>query len=153
MISKLRISNGLAWFPDKDRMYFSDSSSDKVYRSSIPAGDFVPSKADVFVAIQNGAPDGAVTDVAGRYWSVMWGAACVRCYLPDAELLQEFALSAPQPTCVAFGDLEGNLMFVASARAGLDSGQLSVHPKSGSLFIFSTDTCGSRNFRYISKNG
>ena len=117
MISKLRISNGLTWFPDKDRMYFLDSASGKVYRSAISAGNFVPSEADVFVAIQNGALDGAVTDVAGRYWSTMWGAACVRCYLPDAELLQEFALPAPQPTCVAFGGLEGNLMFVASARA------------------------------------
>lgn len=153
MISKLCVSNGLVWSPDKDRMYFSDSASGKVYRSAIPAGDFVPSEADVLVAIQNGAPDGAVTDVAGRYWSAMWGAACIRCYLPDAKLLQEFALPAPQPTCVAFGGFEDNLMFVASARAGLDSRQLSAHPKSGSLFIFSTDTCGSRNFRYISKGG
>lgn len=76
MISKLCISNGLAWSMDKDRMYFSDSASGKVYRSAIPAGDFVPSEADVFVAIQNGAPDGAVKDVAGRYWSAMWRGLC-----------------------------------------------------------------------------
>lgn len=38
-------------------------------------------------------------------------------YTGSLGLAQELALPAPQPTCVAFGGLEGNLMFVTSARA------------------------------------
>lgn len=145
----LRISNGVAWSPLGDEVYFADSAKQVIYRSAYPPSSFELSEQEVFAKLATGAPDGAATDRAGRYWSAIWGEAALNCYLPDGELLQTIEVPAKQPTCVAFGGSDENLIFVTSAREGLSEAELYEFPKSGSLFVYKSNTCGSRAYRYM----
>lgn len=151
IVSGVEITNGLCWSPKGDRMYFSDSRSGQIYEC---APDRVISDArscKVFAAVSDGSPDGAVVDKAGRYWSAIWGAGQVRCYGSDGEELARISVPAHQPTSLAFGGSEQNLIFVTSARVGMGAEMLSLYPKSGSLFVFKSHACGSKNFRYCLK--
>ncbi len=149
MFNGFRISNGIAWSPLGDELYFADSARQTIFRSSYPPLSFEVSEQEVFAKLTAGAPDGAVTDRAGRYWSAIWGEAQLNCYLPDGELLQAVEVPAKQPTCLAFGGSDENLMFVTSAREGLSEAELEQFPKSGSLFVYKSNTCGSRAYRYM----
>ncbi len=148
-IAGLQIVNGIAWSPSGDELYFADSARQIVYRTGFPVTDYESFGDEIFVELAEGAPDGAAADIAGRYWSAVWGQGRLHCYLPDGELLQSVELPTIQPTCLAFGGPDGNLLFVTSAREGLNEAELEQYPKSGSLFVFKTNTCGSRSFRYM----
>lgn len=148
IINGLRISNGIAWSPLGDELYFADSARRTIFRNSYPPLSFEISKQEEFAKLPVGSPDGAATDRAGRYWSAIWGMAQLNCYLPDGELLQTVEVPAKQPTCLAFGGSDENLIFVTSAREGLSEAELDLFPKSGSLFVYKSNTCGSRVYRY-----
>lgn len=148
MITGLRISNGLGWSPLGDEMYFADSHRRLIFRSGYPVTPFEASQYEVFAHLKNGAPDGATLDEAGRYWSAVWGSGCIRCYLPNGDVLMEVSVSAPQPTCAAFGGIDRDLLFVTTAREGLSDVELSKNPRSGSVFVFQTDTKGASTHRY-----
>jgi len=47
-----------------------------------------------------------------------------------------------QPTCMAFGGDDMNLLFVTSARIGLSDEALAAQPEAGNLFIDRTDVKG-----------
>ena len=149
VITGLGISNGISWSPPGDEMYFSDSSQQLVYRSKYPISLFEAAQHSVFARLSSGAPDGAVTDIAGRYWSAVWGEGIIRVFMPDSEVLLDISIPAPQPTCVAFGGDQGDLLFVTSAREGLTPLMLDQYPDSGNVFVYKTSTCGSPSYRYM----
>ncbi len=134
------ISNGLCWSPGGDRIYFADSM-----RNSVRTAPFSENASDdlafeLFAKTTDGSPDGAVTDREGRYWSALWGAGRVACFSTAGEEIFTRAVDAPQPTCPAFGGPEGNLLFVTTAREGLSESALSASSKSGSIFVYETNT-------------
>lgn len=151
MISGIEITNGLCWSPDGARMYFSDSRSGQIFECEPGRVVRDAHTCKVFARVSDGSPDGAVVDNLGRYWSAIWGGGHVRCYAPDGEELARLPLPAHQPTSLAFGGSDLNLIFVTSARAGMGVDMLNLYPKSGSLFVFKTNACGSRSFRYCLK--
>jgi len=57
-------------------------------------------------------------------------------------------LPVTQPTCVAFGGEAFDLLFVTSAREGLDAATLTTQPQAGDVFIFQTDITGCKESRY-----
>jgi sugar lactone lactonase YvrE len=148
LISGLRISNGLAWSHLGDEMYFSDSHRQLIFRTAYPVTPFEASQYEVFAHLKCGAPDGAAVDKAGRYWAAIWGESCVRCYLPNGEVLLEADVPAQQPTCVAFGGASKDLLFVTSALEGLSEEALASSPSSGNVFVFQTDTAGATTHRF-----
>ena len=147
-IDGLTISNGISWSPSGDEMYFADSAQSSVFKCAFPLGSHKEEQYKKFIQVDDGVPDGATVDIKGRYWSAIWGGACIHCYLPDGRLFENVSVPAIQPTCVSFGGSEGNLLFVTSAREGLTDAQLEKSPKSGSLFVYKTNTCGSENYHY-----
>lgn len=151
MIFGIGITNGLCWSPAGEPMYVADSASGKIFTCPPDRSMSDITACNVFASVEEGAPDGAVTDAAGRYWSAIWGAAQVRCYGQDGQELRRIALPAYQPTCLAFGGPDNDLLFVTSARIGMDTEKLRHYPNSGSLFVLKTNACGSPNFRYCPK--
>lgn len=146
--SGLEISNGLAWSPAGDVVYFSDSAASKIYRADAPGPDEQVADPQVFAALDDGSPDGATTDKMGRYWCAVWGGGRIDGYRPDGVKFGSIPVPAVQPTCLAFGGSSYDLLFVTSAREGLSIEDLKRHRKSGSLFIFKTNLCGMPNKRY-----
>lgn len=141
-LGKLSISNGLCWSPDGDRIYITDTRIQTIFTARFDRASAVPGPLEIFKVLDDGYPDGAVTDHDGNLWVAIWGGARVDCYGPGGEKIGEVKTSAPHTTCPAFGGPEGNLMFVTSARDELTDQQLAAHPASGNLFVYDMSVSG-----------
>ena len=103
----------------------------------------------VFARTPQGAhPDGATVDAQGYLWSAHWGAGTVVRYAPDGEVDRVLAVPASQPTCVAFGGTELDLLFVTSARDGLSAQALAAQSGAGDVFVYKMDVKGLPDRRY-----
>lgn len=143
VLAGLHISNGICWSPDGRRMYLADSMRGEVYAAAFDPALGSPARFEVFARFSGEAPDGAVTDLAGNYWTALWGGGRVAALSPGGEEIASIAVDAPQPSCPAFGGSAGNLLFVTSAQQGMSPAAIVASPQSGNLFVFETETHGS----------
>lgn len=141
--SGLMISNALCWSPDSRKLYHADSPthSIRVYDFDAASGDL--SNPQIFAHTDLGVePDGACVDAEGYVWNAQWGGSQVVRYAPDGSKNLVLNMPVTQPTCVAFGGEQLNLLAVTSARVGLSDDALAQQPQAGSLFIFATPYTG-----------
>lgn len=148
-LTGLHISNALCWSPDSRKLYHADSPthSIRVYDFDAQTGEL--SNAQLFAQTSAGIePDGACVDAEGFIWNAQWGGSHVVRYAPDGSI--DFILPMPvrQPTCVAFGGEDLNLLAVTSASIGLSDEELQQQPQAGNVFIFETDVIGLPESRF-----
>ena len=143
------ISNGLCWSPSGDRVYCSDSMRNEIRWAPFDGASSEQLAFRQLAKTGDGSPDGAVTDSLGRYWSALWGGSRIACFSPAGEEVYSLPVDARQPTCPAFGGPQGNLLFVTSARDGLDAAALAAAPNSGAVFVFETDITGGPSPRAV----
>lgn len=135
-IDNLRIPNALCWSSDSKRMYHTDSPSKTIWRY-----DFDPQSGEVgqgrhFATVPQGEPDGAIIDADDHLICALWGGKALARFAPDGELESIHPLPVSQPTCVALGGPDMNLLFVTSATDGLSEEQLATEPLAGSLLVY-----------------
>ena len=70
-------------------------------------------------------------------------------YAPDGSIDCTIDVSASQPSCIAFGGPDMNLLFVTSARDGLKNDMLLRQPNAGNLFVYTTDITGLPDADFI----
>ena len=139
----VQISNGLCWSPDSRTLYFADSPTRAIRQFAFDAKSGDSSGERMFATTHgSGVPDGADVDAAGQMWSAEWGGSRVTRYAPDGSITGTVELPVRQPTCIAFGGANMDLLFVTSAREGLSEADLAAQPLAGHLFIFQTDATG-----------
>jgi L-arabinonolactonase len=142
-LTGLAISNSLCWSLDSKKLYHADSPSHQ-----INVYDFDPStgtlgEGKVFIQTTDDVdPDGSCIDAEGHLWNAEWGGQRLVRYTPEG--VENFVIKTPatQPTCMAFGGEDMNLLFVTSARIGLSDEALAAQPEAGNLFIYRTDFKG-----------
>lgn len=135
----LQIGNGCAWSPDSRTFYLADSPRRRIDAYDFDAAAGRLSGRRRFVETPMGAyPDGATVDSDGMLWSAHWGAGQVLRYRSDGSIDCSVAVPAKQSSCVCFGGAELNLLFVTSAREGLDDEALAADPRAGNLFVYET---------------
>lgn len=143
VLGDLVIPNSLCWSPDSTVMYHTDTPTRR-----INSYDFNPDTAEVsnpktFVETPEGhMPDGSIVDSEGYLWNAQWGASRVVRYSPEGEIDLVLPMPATQPTCVAFGGTDLNILFVTTATQDLDSETLTKTPEAGNLFIYETEFTG-----------
>lgn len=142
VLAGLHICNGICWSPDGRRMYLADSTRGEVYMALFDPAHGSPARFEIFARFFGEAPDGAVTDAAGNYLTALWGGGRVAALSPQGNEIASIGVDAPQPTCPALGGTADNLLFVTSARQGMSQDAIAASPRSGSLFVFETDTVG-----------
>ncbi len=128
--------NGLAWSPEGDVMYLSDSHP-KVQR--IWAYDYdtllgTPGNRRVFVDMNQhpGRPDGAAVDEDGCYWTCANDAGLLLRFTPAGQLDRSITLPVKKPSMCAFGGHDLATLFVTSIRPqGID---LALEPLAGAVF-------------------
>lgn len=146
--SDVGICNGLAWNADATRFYMADSSKQIVYQYCFDNDSGEISDKSTFQQLPaTTSPDGAIMDSDDHYWSALWGGSCVARFSAQGEQL-DFAVPAEQPTCVAFGGENKDLLFVTSARYALSDDAINAAPESGSLFIYRTEHNGVAGPRF-----
>jgi L-arabinonolactonase len=141
--SGITISNGICWSPDGARFYFSDSPKRAMYVYDCDAASGEISNRQTFARTPEGAfPDGANVDADGCIWSAQWGAGRVVRYKADGAVERVLEMPVSQPSCVAFGGPNLDLLFVTSARDGLNEQALLLQPRAGDIFVYRVGIAG-----------
>lgn len=142
MLGDIEISNGLAWSPNGSVMYFADSPKRTIWAFDFSAAGALSNRRVFAMTPENVFPDGAVVDADGCLWSAQWGGSRIVRYAPDGDALYELAVPVPQPSCVAFGGSNLDLLFVTTARDGLSKKALDQNPLSGDVFVYRLPVSG-----------
>lgn len=139
----LKISNSLCWSLDSTKLFHADSPTRqiKVYDFEPASGRLSNGKVFVETA-EHVEPDGSCVDAQGHLWNAEWGGQRLVRYSPDGFIDFILPIPARQPTCMAFGGDQMNLLFVTSARIGMTPEALAAEPQAGNLFIYRTDFTG-----------
>jgi sugar lactone lactonase YvrE len=144
VVKDITVPNGMCWSPDGSIMYFADSAAGRVWACDYAPGSGRLSRRREFVRIpvSAGVPDGAAVDSAGHIWIAHYGGGCVVRYTPGGVIEEVVRLPVSQPTSCAFGGSALDILFVTSARQGLDAAQLEAESHAGRLFAFRPQTSG-----------
>lgn len=135
-VENTTISNGIGWSPDRTRMYFIDSTTQRVDEFDFDpgAGELSNRRTLVEVDPKDGLPDGLAVDAEGRVWVALFGGAAVHRYSPEGRLEAVVRLPTSNVTCPAFGGAELDVLYMTTARHRLSETQLRAQPLAGAVF-------------------
>jgi sugar lactone lactonase YvrE len=151
LLDGVRISNGLAWSPDYKIFYYIDTPTRQVraFDYDLETGNLSHPRVVVKVPSEMGFPDGMTSDLEGRLWIALWGGSRVSKWDPlTGRKEAEIAVPAPLVTSCVFGGPRRDLLFVTTARVGLDTSAFAGNPLSGALFQIQTQTEGMPTFEF-----
>lgn len=132
ILSDVTISNGLAWTPTGDRMYYIDTPTRRVDVFTIAAdGEPVERRPAFHIDPADGQPDGMCVDDEGCLWVALWGGGQVCRYTPNGEKLAAVVVPAPQVSSCAFA---GRTLFITTSQEGYTPADSERHPNAGRLF-------------------
>lgn len=136
LIGNVATTNGIAFSPASDVLYWTDSRVGRIRRFDISSGfEHMRELADLAACdVAPGAPDGAIVDAEGGYWSArVWGHCVVRL---DAQghVSHRLPLPTKGPTSVALGGPTLDTLFVTSVRVKHSLEELAEQPNAGDLF-------------------
>jgi sugar lactone lactonase YvrE len=121
LLSKIGISNGLAWSPDSKTMYFADSMTNQIDAFDFDLEQGFISNPRQFSNLERGAPDGSSVDSEGYLWNARWGGSCLVRFDPNGKVDRILELPVTQPSSCAFGGQHLEILYVTSARTGLQN--------------------------------
>ncbi len=100
-------SNGIGWYGD--RMYHVDTAERRV---DVYTGD---GDRELFVAVDNGSPDGLAVDAEGHVWVAVWNGARVDRYAPDGTRSGVVEVPHPKATSVCFAGPDLDTLVITTA--------------------------------------
>jgi sugar lactone lactonase YvrE len=135
VIAGTTISNGIAWSPSAELMYFIDSTTQRIDVLDFDAESGAVSDRRPFAEIEpgDGLPDGMTVDAEGGVWVCLFGGGAVRRYGEDGTLEAHIGLPVTNPTSAVFGGPERRTLYVTSARHKLSEEQLAAEPPAGAV--------------------
>jgi sugar lactone lactonase YvrE len=151
-LTKVTVSNGLAWAPDGRTMYYIDSPTFKVeaFDYDPENGQISGRRSVIEVPEDHGAPDGMCIDIEGMLWIAHWDGGNVTRWDPfsgqNREMIQ---VPATRTTSCAFGGPNLDILYITSARFGLDDARLAKFPASGGLFACQPGPRGMEACKFI----
>jgi sugar lactone lactonase YvrE len=150
VISGTTISNGLGWSPAGDRMYFIDSTTQRidVFGYEAESGQIAGRRAFAEIEPSAGLPDGMTVDSEGGVWVCLFGGGSVRRYGEDGALDAVIGLPVTNPTSAAFGGPDLRTLYVTSARHHLSEEQLAAEPLAGAVFALEPGVAGLPGNRF-----
>ena len=152
LLDGIRISNGLAWSPDYKIFYYIDTPTRQVraYDYDLDTGNISNPLVVLEVPESMGWPDGMTSDMEGRLWIALWGGARVSKWNPlTGRKEAEIPVPALQTSACVFGGPRRDILFVTSARVGMDESALAQYPLSGGVFQIQTQTEGMPTFEFM----
>jgi len=134
-IAPTTLSNGLGWSPAGDRMYFIDSTTQRidVFDFDPVGGGISGRRPFAVVDPADGLPDGLAVDAEGGVWVCLFGGAALRRYDPDGRLDAVVPLPVTNPTCPCFGGPDLTTLYITTARHGLSDARLAQEPLAGAV--------------------
>lgn len=151
MIDNVTISNGIAWDESRNKMYFIDTPTKKItsFDFDINTGDISGKKDIIDFPSKFGDPDGMTIDKEGMLWVAGWGAGKVTRWNPkDGTLLTEINVPAKYVTSCTFGGKNLDILYITTARIGMNEEELNKQPLAGSIFSIKTNTKGLPSHKF-----
>ena len=136
-LNHLTIPNGLDWSIDKKQMYFIDTADYEVtcFDYNIETGSICNPQRVITVPEKYGLPDGMCMDAEGMLWIAHWAGGNVSRWNPeDGTLIETVKVPAPHVTSCCFGGKNLDILFITTAKKGLNANQQKEYPLSGGVF-------------------
>jgi sugar lactone lactonase YvrE len=142
VIEGISCANGLAFSPEGDALYVSDSTTLRCDRYPLDLATGKLGMRETFFQLGegDGFVDGAAVDAEGGYWASLVYAGKLRRYRPDGVPDIELRLPFANPTKLAFGGPALTSMYVTTIKHGLDGKQASS--LDGGLFVIESEVAG-----------
>lgn len=140
MVSGLIVSNGIAFSPNGETMYHTDSRPGRIDAYDYDPATGAPSARRRLVDYAGCGfrPDGCTVDAEGGLWVAEIDGGRVARYRPDGTLERILALPVSKPSSVAFGGPTMSTLFITSISYGLSAAQLAAQPWAGKLLAVET---------------
>ncbi|MGC1303296.1 MAG: SMP-30/gluconolactonase/LRE family protein [Caulobacteraceae bacterium] len=137
-------SNGVAFSPDGQTLYYSDTPAHRItaYDFDLAAGAIARPRTFHAFPYGNGRPDGATVDVEGAYWCALYAGGRVVRLSVQGEIVEEVEIPAPNVTMIGFGGADLRTAYVTTARQNASPEDLERFPHAGGLFTFRVDVPG-----------
>ena len=130
------VTNGPAWSGDGRTFYFNDSAERRIWAYAFDMERGRPGERRLFAELkpEDGHPDGQCVDADDGLWTAHWGGARLTRRRSDGAMEREVGLPVPLVTSCCFGGAGLDILFVTTARVGLEPAALQAAPLSGGLF-------------------
>lgn len=136
-LHQVQISNGLCWSLNGRHMYHADSPRHQLWQYDYAPASATLSNPRLFAEFaHNASPDGATVDAEDHVWIALWGTSTVVRLDERGQVCLTITLPVSQPSSVAIGGANGDLLFVTTSRLGLNRQQLLSQPAAGDVFIY-----------------
>jgi len=132
-VSKVSISNGLAWSPDGRTLYYIDSPTRKVDAFDFEPTEGALSRRRTIIEVTDGFPDGMAIDHQGRLWIALWGGWCVACYDPgNGQRVQQIDVPVEAVSSCCFGPED--TLYITTASRDVTEATRARQPQAGGIF-------------------
>lgn len=140
IISGITCSNGMAFSPDGQTMYFADTVVSTVYAYDYDVETGTPSNRREFIRFADGEgkPDGAEVDAEGGYWVALLMKGAIARYTPDGQLDRVIAVPVLQPTKMCFGGPDLSTLYLTTAGHRHIPGAEPLGEQAGGVFAIET---------------
>ncbi|BBH22277.1 hypothetical protein Back11_36220 [Paenibacillus baekrokdamisoli] len=145
------VSNGLAWSPDDKEMYYIDSMKQTVtaFEFDVLTGSISNPRLLIDFQSEPGYPDGMTVDEEGMLWIAHWDGWQVSRWDPrTGRKIDSVFVPAAKATSCAFGGENLDILYITTARVGLDEEQLSNQPHAGGIYSFKPGVKGTRTYSF-----
>ncbi len=149
----IHIGNGMAFSPDRQIFYFTDSFRRSIFAYDYNALDGIIKNRRVVVrlASERGLPDGLAVDSAGFLWTACWFGGGIARFDPDGLMERFIPLPVTQLSSVAFGGQDLATLWATSASVHWET-KLAPHghdytqSRGGETFRLETEIIGKEEF-------
>ncbi|MXP48248.1 SMP-30/gluconolactonase/LRE family protein [Altererythrobacter luteolus] len=142
--SGITITNGPAVNAQGDRIYFTDTTAQKIMVADLTAAGVGEARpfADTGALFPDAYPDGPVVDAEDHVWTGLYLGSQVARFTPDGKLDQTIEMPARDITKMAFGGVDLRTAYVTSAIKNMGAADMAEYPQAGSLFAFDAPVAG-----------
>ncbi|MFC3099215.1 SMP-30/gluconolactonase/LRE family protein [Alteraurantiacibacter palmitatis] len=142
--SGISITNGPAVSAAGDRIYFTDTTGQKIMVAPLSASGVGEARlfADTGALYPNAFPDGPVVDAEDHVWTGLYLGSRVARFSPDGDVVAEVEFEARDITKMCLGGADFRTAFVTTATKNLEEGEFAQFPHAGSLLAFDSPVAG-----------
>jgi sugar lactone lactonase YvrE len=143
-----KVTNGPAINKSENILYHCDSLSQIIHKYEIDDKYNLLNRS-IFVKYEvseDGFPDGITVDNEDCLWVARYGSNKITRYSPEGNPCFEIILPAKNVTSCTFGGTDLDVLYVTTARDGLNTENLVKYPLSGGLFEINLPFKGISNF-------
>ncbi len=141
---EIGVTNGLAFSPSGETMYFADTLYDTIWAYDYDQTTGRPHNERVFSDFGDlpGRPDGAAVDADGCYWTACVHGGAVARLTPTGVVDRIIPVPASRPTMPAFGGPDLTTLYVTTIGGGGSRPGLDLDPADGGLLAIDPGVSG-----------